>query len=66
MVADLEPVLPNLAALQQKTLERLRLGEGAVQRVTFFRHSAFYPQNRKVLVEIRVENPKGENGRVVL
>ncbi len=64
-VADLEPVLPNLASLQQKTLERLRISEGAVQRVTFFRHSVFYPQNRKVLVEIRVENPKGEDGRVV-
>ncbi len=64
-VAELEPVLPNLAELQRKTLERLRVKEAAVQRLTFFRHSVFYPQNRKVLVEIRVENPKGENGRIV-
>lgn len=64
-VAELEPVLPNLADLQRKTLERLQVKDGTVQRVTFFRHSVFYPQNRKVLVEIRVENPKGEEGRVV-
>lgn len=64
-VAELEPVLPKLAELQRKTLERLKVKEGMVQRVTFFRHSVFYPQNRKVLVEIRVENSKGEDGRVV-
>ena len=63
--ADLEPALPLLPQLQRKTLERLRLDEATVQRVTFFRHSPFYPQNRKVLVEIRVANPKGEEGRVV-
>ncbi len=64
-VAELEPVLPNLAELQRKTLERLQVKDGAVQRLTFFRHSVFYPQNRKVLLEIRVENSKGEDGRVV-
>ena len=64
-LAELEPALPLLSQLQGKTLERLRLSEATVQRVTFFRHSPFYPQNRKVLVEIRVANPQGEEGRVV-
>jgi hypothetical protein len=64
-ITELEPVLPMLGDLQRKTVERLQVTEGAVERLTFFRHSVFYPDNRKVLLEIRVENSKGESGRVV-
>jgi hypothetical protein len=64
-LADLEPALPRLEELQRKTLERLGLSEGAVERMTFFRHSVFYPKNKKVLLEIRAANSKGEDGRVV-
>jgi hypothetical protein len=64
-IVELEPVLPRLEELQRKTLERLRLSGGTIERVTFFRHSIFYPKNRKLLVEVRVENPSQENGRVV-
>ena len=64
-VAELDPVLPILGDLEKKTLEHLRVSEGRLERVTFFRHSVFYPNNRKMLAEIRVENSKGESGRVV-
>jgi hypothetical protein len=64
-VAELDPVLPILGELEKKTLERLRVSEGKVERVTFFRHSVFYPDNRKMLAEIRVENAQRESGRVV-
>jgi len=64
-VAELDPVLPILGDLEKKTLEHLRVSEGKVERVTFFRHSVFYPGNRKMLAEIRVENAQRESGRVV-
>lgn len=64
-VDEIDPVLPILADLEKKTLERLRVSEGKVERVTFFRHSEFYPDNRKMLAEIRVENAQRESGRVV-
>lgn len=46
--------LPILADLKKRTLERLGPTAGSkVERVTFYRHTPFYPDNKKLLVEIR-------------
>ncbi len=47
-------VLPILGDLQKKAVERLGFPAGEkIERVTFYRHTPFYPDNKKLLVEIR-------------
>jgi len=53
-------VLPTLAQKQKDTLARLRMPEGKITRVTFHRHSPFYPQNKKLLIEIRATGKAGD------
>ncbi len=46
--------LPILADLKKRALERLGPAAGSkIERVTFYRHTPFYPDNKKLLVEIR-------------
>jgi hypothetical protein len=54
----------RLTDLEQKTLARLRLNNGRIQRLTFYRQSPFYPGNKKLLLEVRCEG-KGDDGRIV-
>jgi hypothetical protein len=54
----------HLGELLQKTLDRLRLNEGKIDRLTFFKQSPFYPANKKLLLEIRCQG-KGDDGRIV-
>ncbi|HEY2139143.1 MAG TPA: hypothetical protein VGH00_03625 [Chthoniobacterales bacterium] len=54
----------RLSELEQKTLTRLRLNDGKIQRLTFFRQSPFYPGNKKLLLEIRCQGT-GDDGRIV-
>jgi hypothetical protein len=54
----------RLNELQKKTIDRLRLTDGKIDRLTFFKQSPFYPGNKKLLLEIRCEG-KGDNGRIV-
>jgi hypothetical protein len=53
-------VLPTLAERQKDTLARLRMPDGKIMRVTFHRHSPFYPKNGKLLIEIRAAGKAGE------
>lgn len=54
----------RLGEFERKTIERLRLTDGKIDRLTFFKQSPFYPGNKKLLLEIRCEG-KGDNGRIV-
>jgi hypothetical protein len=63
-LAEVEGVLPKLPALYQKARERLQLPQGSIERVTVNRADVFYPNNKKALLEIRVEVP-GDSGRVI-
>jgi hypothetical protein len=54
----------RLSDLEKKTLDRLRLTDGKIKRVTFFRHSPIYPGNKKLLLEIDCEG-KGSDGHIV-
>jgi hypothetical protein len=54
----------RLSEFERKTIDRLRLTDGKVDRLTFFKQSPFYPGNKKLLLEIRCEG-KGDNGRIV-
>lgn len=56
--------LPALVERQKETLSRLGMTGGKITRVTFHRHSPFYPGNTKILTEIRAEG-KGGEGYVV-
>ena len=53
-------MLPTLAAKQKDTLARLHMPEGKITRVTFHRHSPFYPGNKKLLIEIRATGKAGD------
>lgn len=63
--AEYQPFEPRLADFEKKTLDRLRIADGQVTRLTWFRKSPFYPRNKKVLLEIRTEGRQGRSGRVV-
>jgi hypothetical protein len=52
--------LPTLAERQNDTLARLGMADGKITRVTFHRHSPFYPGNKKLLIEIRAEGKTGD------
>ena len=54
----------RLSELERKTIDRLRLTEGKIDRLTFFKQSPFYPGNKKLLLEIRCQG-KGDDGRIV-
>jgi hypothetical protein len=62
--SDFQVYEARLSELQKKTLDRLRLTDGKIDRLTFFKQSPFYPGNKKLLLEIRCEG-KGDNGRIV-
>jgi hypothetical protein len=62
--AEIQVYAARLSELQQKTLDRLRLANGKIDRLTFFRQSPFYPGNKKLLLEIRCAG-KGDDGRIV-
>ena len=62
--AEFQGFEPRLTELQQKTLDRLRLTDGKVEQLTFFRQSPIYPGNKKLLLEIRCEG-NGDDGRIV-
>jgi hypothetical protein len=53
-------VLPSIADKEKDTLARLRMPEGKLTRVTFHRHSPFYPKNKKLLIEIRATGKAGD------
>jgi hypothetical protein len=53
-------VLPKIAEREKDTLARLRMPEGKITRVTFHRHSPFYPKNQKLLIEIRATGKAGD------
>jgi hypothetical protein len=63
-LAEIEAALPMLPALYQKARDRLQLPQGVIQRLTLNRSDVFYPNNKKAILEIRVEVP-GDSGRVV-
>jgi hypothetical protein len=63
-VNELQGFGPRVAELVKKALERLRLPDGRVDRLTLFRRDPFYPRNKKLLLEIRCEGSKGD-GRVL-
>jgi hypothetical protein len=54
----------RLSEFERKTIDRLRLTDGKIDRLTFFKQSPFYPGNKKLLLEIRCEG-NGDNGRIV-
>jgi hypothetical protein len=62
--AEFQVYEARLGELLQKTLDRLRLNEGKIDRLTFFKQSPFYPGNKKLLLEIRCQG-KGDDGRIV-
>jgi hypothetical protein len=62
--AEFQVYEPRLNELERKTIDRLRIAEGKIDRLTFFRQSPFYPGNKKLLLEIRCEG-MGDNGRIV-
>ena len=62
--AEFQGFEPRLSELEQKTLNRLRLTNGKIDRLTFFRQSPIYPGNKKLLLEIRCEG-NGDDGRIV-
>jgi hypothetical protein len=55
----------RLSDLEKKTLDRLRIPGGQINRLTFFRQSPFYPRNKKVLLEIWCEGSRRVHGRIV-
>ncbi len=62
--AELKVYESRLSEFERKTIDRLRLTDGKIDRLTFFKQSPFYPNNKKLLLEIRCEG-KGDNGRIV-
>lgn len=53
----------TLDKLKEKTLERLKVKDGKIARLTFEKGNVFVASPRgQVLVEIRVDGPKGSNG----
>jgi hypothetical protein len=64
-VADLQGFEARLAELEKKTIDRLRIPDGTIKNLSFYRRSPFYPGNKKLLLEIWGEGAKGLSGRVV-
>jgi hypothetical protein len=63
--AELQGFEPRLADLAKRTIDRLRIPEGKIKNLSFYRRSPFYPRNNKFLLEIWCEGSKGLSGRVV-
>jgi hypothetical protein len=63
-VADVESYAARVPDLEKKTIDRLRIPESKIRNVTFYRRSPFYPNNKKLLLEIWCEG-KGDSGRIV-
>jgi hypothetical protein len=60
-IDDLEKtVMPKIVEREKDTLARLHMPEGKLTRVTFHRHSPFYPGNKKLLIEIRATGKAGD------
>ena len=62
-LAELQSFEARIPELEKKTIERLRIPEGRVKHLTFYKRSPFYPRNNKLLLEIWCEG-KGD-GRIV-
>ena len=62
-LAELQSFEARIPELEKKTIERLRIPEGRIKHLTFYRRSPFYPGNKKLLLEIWCEG-KGD-GRIV-
>ena len=62
---DLDSILlSKLAALEKQTLDRLKLTNGKIERVTLSRQKNIQPENQKVLVEIRAQGDGDRSGWV--
>jgi len=62
-IAELQSFEARIPELEKKTIERLRIPDGRIKHLTFYRRSPFYPGNKKLLLQIYCEG-KGD-GRVV-
>jgi hypothetical protein len=56
-------VPPKLAQLEKTTLERLRITDGKIERITITKHPMMQPINPNVTIEIRAKNDE-KNGWV--
>jgi hypothetical protein len=63
-LAELQSFEARIPELEKKTIERLRIPEGRIKHLTFYKRSPFYPGNKKLLLEIWCEG-KGDSGRIV-
>jgi hypothetical protein len=62
-IAELESFEARIPELEKKTIERLRITDGTIRHLKFYRRSPIYPGNKKLLLEIWCEG-KGD-GRIV-
>ncbi|SPJ13966.1 hypothetical protein SBDP2_1230008 [Syntrophobacter sp. SbD2] len=54
---DIEAALPPmLAQLEKTTLERLKIADGKIERITIAKHQKMQPVNPNVTIEIRAKN----------
>jgi hypothetical protein len=63
-VTDVQGYAARIPDLEKKTIDRLRIPDGKLKNLTFYRRSPFYPGNKKLLLEIWCEG-KGDSGRIV-
>jgi len=62
-IAELQSFEARIPELEKKTIERLRIPDGRIKHLTFYRRSPFYPGNKKLLLQIWCEG-KGD-GRII-
>ena len=63
---DVEAALsPMLAQLEKTTLERLKITDGKIERITIAKQQKMQPVNPNVTIEIRARNADDKNGWVI-
>ncbi|HKO07603.1 MAG TPA: hypothetical protein VJ487_07800 [Alphaproteobacteria bacterium] len=57
-----DALLARVAELKERTLERLKLAGGKVDRITFSKNKVFDPLSRQLQIIIRIEGDDGKGG----
>jgi hypothetical protein len=62
-IAELQNFESRIPELEKKTIDRLRIPDGTIKHLMFYRRSPFYPGNKKLLLQIWCEG--NGDGRIV-
>lgn len=58
-------LLPKMAGLEKQTIDRLKLANAKIERVTISKQKLAQPQNQQTLIEIRVKGDGDRSGWVI-